>query len=105
MDQPTKTLPREPWRGSMICGEQIAYGAYSSVFCGERKADGLYLCRTHWDELTADGDSVFFAEGNALGDSKWAVRLLWEPWEGDDPVEATAEEIARYAAILDPARD
>jgi hypothetical protein len=87
----------------MICGEQISYGM--PVFCGERKADGLYLCRGHWDELIADGDSIAFAEGNAWGEPHIRVRLLWEPWEGDDPVEATPEEIALYASILDPARD
>lgn len=100
-----KTLPREPWRGSMICGEQMGYGAFSHLFCGERKAVGLYLCRTHWDELIADGDSIHFAEGNAWGEPHIRVRLLWEGEEADTPIEATPEEIARYASILDPARD
>lgn len=99
-----RTLPREPWRGSMLCGWQISYDSYSSAYCGERKAQGLAMCREHHrDWLDAYGDAPM-APGNALGDFKWAVRLLWEPWEGEDPVEATPEEIARYSAILDPVR-
>lgn len=101
-----KTLPREPWRGSMICGEQTEYGVIPGrmVFCGNRKGHGLYLCDEHWDDLVADGACMRFAPGNALGDSSIAVRLLWEPMDGDMPVEATPEEIARHAAILDPVR-
>lgn len=100
----TKTLPREPWRGSMICGEQIAYGMPYSRFCGERKAEGLPLCGEHWDELIDSGESTRFAPGVAVGAPQWRVRLLWEPMEGEEPVEATPEEIALYSAILDPVR-
>lgn len=104
MTNAIKTLPREPWRGSMICGWQISYGMPGSTFCAERKADGLYLCEEHQDEQIEAGESMRFAPGNALGDSSLAVRLLWEPMDGDDPVEATPEEIALHAAILDPVR-
>lgn len=102
MTNAIKTLPREPWRGSMICGWQISYGMPGSTFCAERKSDGLYLCEEHQDDLA--GESMRFAPGNAVGESHWQVRLLWEPMDGDDPVEATPEEVARYRAILDPVR-
>lgn len=95
-----RTLPREPWRGSMICGWQISYGMPGSTFCAERKANGLTLCQEHWDELIEDGESTAFAPGNAVGESHWQIRLLWEPYEGDDPIEASADEMARYAGIL-----
>jgi hypothetical protein len=72
-------------------------------FCGNRKGDGLYVCPEHWQELIEYGD-VHFADGNAYGESHIRVRLLWEPEEGTDPVEATPEEIARHRAILDPVR-
>lgn len=104
MDQAIKTLPREPWRGSMICGWQISYGMPGSTFCAERKGDGAYVCATHWNEMIESGEDMTFTPGNAPGDSRIRVRLLWEPYEGNDPVEATPEEIARYAGILDPVR-
>jgi len=103
----SKTLPREPWRGSMICGYQISCGGWSSppmAFCAERKAEGFPLCREHYAETASEYGHANFAPGNAVGESHWQIRLLWEPYEGEDPVEATAEEIALYAAILDPAR-
>ena len=45
-----KTLPREPWRGSQICGHQTAYGLPWDIFCGEFKKPGSPLCEEH-DEL------------------------------------------------------
>lgn len=99
-----RTLPREPWRGSMICGWQVAYGVPGDTFCAERKGDGLCTCPGHWDELLEDGQDMEFAEGNAYGERHIRIRLLWEPYEGAAPIEATPEEIARYAAILDPVR-
>lgn len=96
-----KTLPREPWRGSMICGWQ---NGFRLEYCGERKALDLPMCRGHYQDCLDEYGDVLMAPGNALGDSKWAVRLLWEPWEGEEPIEATPEEIALYAAILDPVR-
>lgn len=99
-----RTLPREPWRGSMICGMQISYGMPGSTFCAERKADGAYACQAHWNEMIEDGESLVFAPGNAIGESHWAIRLLWEPMEGEEPIEASAEEVAAYAAILTPGR-
>jgi hypothetical protein len=74
------------------------------AFCAARKDDGVYLCEEHWDELIEDGESTRFAPGNAVGDPEVALRLLWEQWEGDMPVEPTPEEIALYGAILDPVR-
>lgn len=94
-----KILPREPWRGSQICGYQISCGGWSSTaaFCGERKEDGLPYCQEHfWDVMDEYGE-VRMAPGNALGDPKWSVRLLWEPYEGDSPEEASYEEMAAYA--------
>lgn len=97
----TKTLPREPWRGSQICGWQTEYGnGRGERYCAARKADGLYMCQEHHDaELEALG-RVFMAPGNALGDLSVPVRLLWEPYDGILPVVPTDEEQARYAGIL-----
>jgi hypothetical protein len=71
-----RTLPREPWRGSMICGWQTSSGGWSRPmeFCGNRKGDGLYVCPEHWQELIEYGD-VHFADGNAYGESHIRVRL------------------------------
>lgn len=97
-----KTLPREPWRGSQICGVQVCYGGWGRpmAWCAERKADGLPMCEPHFDEVMADYGRVVMAPGNALGGPQWAVRLLWEPMEGDVPEEASAAEVALYAPAL-----
>lgn len=91
-----KTLPREPWRGSMICGWQ---NGFRLEYCGERKAQGLPMCREHYDSVMDEYGDVLMAPGNALGHSKWAVRLLWEGEDPDVPVEASYEEMTAYAAV------
>jgi hypothetical protein len=91
----------------MICGWQTEYGVVPGrlAFCAERKGDGLPLCERHHEDAVAEyGTGYTVPENVALGAVQWALRLLWEGEEPDQPVEATAEEIARYAAILDPAR-
>lgn len=100
------TLPREPWRGSMICGCQLSSGGWDRpmAFCARRKADGLACCEACYDDIYAEYGEVRFAPGNALGERHWALRLLWEPSEGTDPIEASAEEIALYHAILTPVK-
>jgi hypothetical protein len=97
-----KTLPREPWRGSMICGYQVSSGGWGRPmeFCAERKADGLPMCEAHFDEVMAEYGHVQMAPGNALGAPRWALRLLWEPHEGDSPIEPSAEEMERYAPLF-----
>lgn len=100
----SKTLPREPWRGSMICGEQIAYGLPWDKFCAERKGDDLPMCPEHFQEAIEEYGTVTVPPNVALGENHWAVRLLWEGEDPDMPIEASAEEIARYAAILTPER-
>lgn len=97
-----RTLPREPWRGSMICGEQISSGGWGRpmAFCAERKADDLPMCEEHFDAYMAEYDHVTMAPGNAVGESHLAVRLLWEGEDPDMPIEASAEEIAAYAALF-----
>lgn len=92
-----RTVPREPWRGSQICGWQIAYGLPWSIFCAERKGEGMYLCPEHWQEWVEEGGYPRFAQGNALGDPSAPVRLLWEPYGGSEPLEPTEDELARYA--------
>lgn len=94
-----RILPREPWRGSMICGHQIGYGLPHSIFCGERKGDRLPMCEEHFQEVLDEYGHVRMAPGNALGAPQWAVRLLWEGDDPDVPVEASAEEMARYAGV------
>lgn len=65
------TLPREPWHGGQICGEQLEYGVVPgrSVYCGEFKKLGSPACEEHDRELREDNYGVLpeFAEGNALG--------------------------------------
>lgn len=94
-----KTLPREPWRGSQICGRQITCARTYDEFCAARKADGLPMCEEHWEYESEDGP-VLMAPGNALGDLSVPVRLLWEPMDDLLPVVPTDEELARYAGIL-----
>ncbi len=66
-----RTLPREPWRGGQICGEQLEYGVVPgrSVFCGEFKNLGSPLCEVHDREMREEYGGVLprFAPGNALG--------------------------------------
>lgn len=99
-----RTLPREPWRGSQICGYQVCYGGWHRpmAWCAERKGDGLLYCEEHMDDCIAEYGHVTVAPGNVLGAPQWAVRLLWEPMDGDVPIEASADELARYAGILAP---
>jgi hypothetical protein len=90
----------------MICGEQISCGGWGRpmAFCAARKAQDLPMCEEHFDAMMAEYGHVAMASGNAVGDSATAVRLLWEPEAGDIPLEASAEEMALYAPILDLSR-
>lgn len=95
-----RTLPREPWRGSMICGWQIAYGLPRDVFCGEPKAPGRPFCAEHAQMAEEDFGPGYSIPGDvALGAPHWATRLLWEGDDPDVPVEPTGEETAAYAAL------
>lgn len=100
-----KTVPREPWRGGQICGEQIGYGLPGSIFCGEFKMLGSPACEVHDRELREDNYGVLpkFAEGNALG--KRAIdmtddelTLSWETEDPHAPEPATEEEVAAWLA-------
>ncbi len=99
-----KTLPREPFRGGQICGYQIQVGSWHNsgqVFCGERKAHGLYGCPEHHQAMAEDQpDGILrardMAPGNARGDRRKPARLQWEPMEGTKPIEPTPEEVADY---------
>lgn len=102
-----KTLPREPWRGGQICGEQLEYGVVPGrlVFCGELKKPGSPLCEAHDEELRLDNGGTLprFAPGNALGlaayrreSMPYMFQLAWEPMEGGTPVAATEEEIKAW---------
>jgi hypothetical protein len=86
----------------MICGYQISSGGWGRpmAFCAERKADNLPMCEAHFDDVMAEYGQVHMAPGNALGAPQWAMRLLWEGVNPAVPVEATAEELERYAPIL-----
>jgi hypothetical protein len=94
-----KTLPREPWRGSQICGDQLSHTTWTSrsSYCGYRKAEGEYFCRVHARRYRLAGDVVRMAAGNARGDQDKPLALLWEPWDTLEPEQPTAEEIAAYA--------
>jgi hypothetical protein len=102
-----KTLPREPWRGGQICGEQLEYGVVGGrmVFCGEFKKLGSPLCVQHDEEARLDnyGTLPTFASGNALGLAAYRrtampymFQLAWEPMKGDRPIPATREEIKAW---------
>lgn len=71
-----RTLPREPWRGGQICGEQLEYGVVPgrSVYCGEFKKLGSPLCEAHdsLERMDGYGSLPKFAPGNATG-LKWAA--------------------------------
>jgi hypothetical protein len=86
----------------MICGYQVACGGWDRpmAFCAERKGDGLPLCAEHYEDVLAEYGEVRMAPGNALGERHWQTRLLWEGDDPAEPAEASAEEIALYAAIL-----
>ncbi|MEV7814237.1 hypothetical protein AB0P05_26455 [Streptomyces flaveolus] len=96
----SKTLPREPWRGSQICGHQIAYGMPWSEFCPKRKAPGEVECAEHAEDARMQYGTVRIAPGNATGDPSAPLALLWEPYDGAEPVQPTEDELSRYAAIL-----
>lgn len=97
-----KTLPREPWRGSMICGYQVAYGDWTHpmAWCAERKGDNLPMCEEHFDAVLTEYGCVQMAPGNALGAPHWALALLWEGVNPAIPEEPTADEVALYAPVL-----
>jgi hypothetical protein len=88
----------------MICGWQTAYGMPYDAFCAERKGDGLPMCAEHFEQAIAEYSVIEVPENVALGHAKWALRLLWEGEDPNVPMEASAGEIARYAAILTPER-
>lgn len=100
-------LPREPWRGSQICGYQVETTTWTSraAYCGDRKADGRYYCDEHHFQVEMEYGQVVMAPGNAIGDTDKPVRLLWEPWEGSTPVEPSSDEMSRYAAVLKSGSD
>lgn len=103
-----KTLPREPWRGSQICGWQTNIGGWSegsAAYCGEFKRLGSPVCDVHDKELREDNHGVLpkFAKGNALGlaayrreTMPYMFQLAWEPHKGDRPVPATDGEIRAW---------
>lgn len=93
-----RTLPREPWRGSQICGHQVEYTTWTTraAYCGERKADGIPYCEEHFFQVEMECGQVVMAPGNALGAPQWAVRLLWEPWDGGSPIEPSYAEMSLY---------
>lgn len=93
------TLPREPWRGSMICGHQTACGM--PAYCSARKGDDLPMCAEHYYETLDTYGQVRMAPGNALGAPELATRLLWEGEDASIPVEASYEEMSLYAGVLD----
>jgi len=80
-----RTLPREPWRGGQICGEQIGYGLPHSIFCGEFKKLGSPACEEHDRELREDNYGVVpkFAKGNALGLELTFCSVSWVVRDGD----------------------
>lgn len=92
------TLPREPWRGSMICGYQTAYGMPYSAFCAARKGNGLPMCEECFAQAIAEYGAIEVPENVALGHTKWALRLLWEGEDPSVPVEPSFEEMALYAS-------
>lgn len=100
-----RTLPRDPWRGGQICGYQTAYGLPWSVFCGEFKKQGSPACEEHDRDMREENYGFLpkFAPGNALGlaayrreTMPYMFKLSWEPYEGDQPILATEEEVKAW---------
>lgn len=100
-----KTLPREPWRGSQICGHQTAYGLPWSIFCGEFKKFQSPLCEEHDKEMREErgGTLPRIPKSVALGlhayrqeTMPYMFELSWEPHEGDRPIPATDDEIRAW---------
>jgi hypothetical protein len=85
-----KTLPREPWHGGQICGEQLEYGVVPgrSVFCGEFKKLGSPACKQHDKELREYGVLPKFAEGNALGVRIASCSESWIAFDACDEIVA-----------------
>jgi hypothetical protein len=84
-----RVVPKEPWRGGQVCGEQIHYGAVAlplgtwSSFCGEIKAPGEILCPAHHQgSVEQYGVNRKIAPGNAVGDLSERELLLWEREDG-----------------------
>lgn len=101
-----KTLPREPWRGGQICGEQLSTTTWTSraSYCGEPKKAMDVICEEHWNRYIAeDGEMPDFAEGNAVGHfvQQSVLDGRWRVYDGDNEAlmgEADTEEIARRIA-------
>lgn len=93
-----RVLKREPWRGGQVCGHQLVYGmgAHSERYCGERKAAGEVECAQHARETREEYGVVRVAPGNALGDLGAPVVPLWEPYEGEEPVQPTEDEVEAF---------
>lgn len=91
-----KTLPREPWRGGQICGEQTAYGLPWSIFCGEFKKPGSPLCEEHDQEARTDNYGVLpkFATGNALGLKIRQTHWRWSVYDGYGDLCSSADDRA-----------
>lgn len=97
-----KTLPREPWRGGQICGEQLSHTTWTSreSYCGEFKKLGSPVCGEHDRELLADGiDPVReFAEGNECGlriarcSESWIVRNVHDELVGAEGTRFAIKE-------------
>ncbi|MGA5598332.1 hypothetical protein ACPCSE_29280 [Streptomyces cellulosae] len=119
-------LRREPWRGGQICGWQMSYGTGGpSGYCGRFKALGERLCAQHqeehgeeirrwahgnaeglalvrtvwgWSVFDQYGDLCASADDRAELERSYGFALLWEPYEGTEPVEPTEEERAAFEA-------
>lgn len=125
-------LTREPWRGGQICGHQTAYGLPGSKYCGDFKALGKYECQQHHDNSIAEyGTAGRVGECNAEGlaivrtvwgwsvisdddlcasaddrtelERNYGFNLMWEPFRGTAPIEATEEERDAFAEDSTPA--
>lgn len=105
-----KTLPREPWRGSQICGWQIAYGLPWSRFCGEFKKLGSYLCEVHDELERMDGYGSLpkAAPGNAYGlrlvscSQSWLVRDVHDELVGASDNRAELEDYYGFTLKWEP---
>lgn len=102
-----KTLPREPWRGSQICGHQLRHATWTAreSYCGEFKKLGSPVCGVHDAEMREANGGLLpkFAKGNAMGLAAYRItempcmfQLGWEPYKGTAPIPATYEEIRAW---------
>lgn len=104
-----RTLPREPYRGGQIYGNQLDHTTWTSraLYCGEPKKGNEVLCDGCWIEYLNQEEAIpRFAEGNTYGHyvQKSVLDGRWRVYDSKNEVliaECDTEAEARTAAGQD----